>query len=242
MKKLISLCLRLWMFFIITYPILAMEDSYDASSYESCSLTLAAAESSSCAQESVERPLPPAIPDIAIGYKEDFLKFVRCKLICRHPDNPELSLEIKALESKFNLSGYYSYPPFSIYTGYKKELIPENKGRHEIWFVPRFLIEKNLKTTAKHFAPLFERGWFSGIKWEKKYPFGIFWTLGTVADLRYFDYLFLDSIENIGSENLYEKWKKSTSSSLLLNWVRAPDKIQHFGKHPESCLFRLVFE
>ncbi len=86
------------------------------------------------------------------------------------------------LEGTFDLSqcgdaGKY----LSISTGYRKEKKPENEDKVEIWFAPRFLIEKELKTTAKHFQEIYGN-------WNENAEVGMFWTWWN-DDLKYFDYL-----------------------------------------------------
>lgn len=104
------------------------------------------------------------------------------------------------LEGTFDLSmcgdvGKY----LRISTGYRKRKIAENAGKLEIWFAPRFLIEKELKTTAAHFNEVFGC-------WCASVPVGIFWTWGGWNDLSYFDYLTRQSLGDLGSSALYIKW------------------------------------
>jgi len=90
----------------------------------------------------------------------------------------------------------------SISTGYRKAKKPENANKVEIWFVPRFLIEKELKTTAKHFQAIFGN-------WKETAEVGIFWSWGEYDDLSWYDYWTTEYIENLSKINLYENWKKS---------------------------------
>ena len=107
----------------------------------------------------IERPIRVAIPEVACGYEEVYERFLKGKLIYKPQEGSDvgrIDLPIAALanplEGTFDLSkcgdaGNY----FSISTGYRKQKIAKNESKVEIWFAPRFLIEKELKTTASHF-------------------------------------------------------------------------------------------
>jgi len=105
------------------------------------------------------------------------------------------------LEGMFDLSrcgdrGKY----LSISTGYRKEKKPENTNKLELWIAPRFLIEKEINSTAAHFKPIMSR-------WNpKKAPIGLFWTWGGwAADYHDMDYLTNQSMDEISNNSLYEK-------------------------------------
>ena len=110
------------------------------------------------------------------------------------------------LEGTFDLSRCYDTGKYvSISTGYRKEKRPENARKVEIWFAPRFLIEKELKTTAKHFEPIYGN-------WKEQAEVGIFWTGGWWAAGEYdMDYLTTENMDNLSEINLYENWEKSVS-------------------------------
>ena len=57
----------------------------------------------------------------------------------------------------------------------------ENKDKIEIWFTPRFLVEREIDESTSHFKDIFPD------KWPDKAAMGIIWTLGDV-DLRWYDY------------------------------------------------------
>ncbi len=109
------------------------------------------------------------------------------------------------LEGTFDLSkcgdtGKY----LSISTGYRQGKKAENASKVEIWFAPRFLIEKELNTTAKHFQAIFPA------QWNANAPVGIFWTWGGWdPDDHDMDYLTNESMDNLSKIDLYENWKKS---------------------------------
>ena len=86
--------------------------------------------------------------------------------------------------------------------------------------MPRFLIEKELKGTASHFAPIMS-------SWDAKTaPVGMFFTWGGWYKLGWYDYLTAESMENIGSENLLKKYQKSRghglSRALVSDFTGAP--------------------
>lgn len=107
------------------------------------------------------------------------------------------------LEGTFDLSqcgdtGNY----LSISTGYRKGKRPENADKLEIWFAPRFLIEKELTTTASHFQGIYGN-------WNENAPVGMFWTWGGWNNLDYYHYLTTENMENLSKIDLYENYKKS---------------------------------
>jgi hypothetical protein len=104
------------------------------------------------------------------------------------------------LEGTFDLSqcgdtGKY----LRISTGLRKEVKDDRKV--EIWFTPRFLVESNLKASASHFQPIFG-------KWDARNAVGIFWSWSNDA-LKNFDCLTTQTMDELGSKNLYEKWRGS---------------------------------
>jgi hypothetical protein len=161
-------------------------------------------------------PPPPApgdgivIPPIARGHEEVYRRFVRGRLIYRPTagsDVGRIDMPIAALanplESPFDLSrcgdtGQY----LSISTGYRKRKQPANASKVETWIAPRFLIERELATTAGHFRGIMGN-------WPASAPVGLFWTWGGWDDLGWMDYLTTNSFEQIGDNNLYEKYKNS---------------------------------
>ena len=168
-----------------------------------------ATSSSASAASSVPRPFDIAIPDIARGYEDIYRRFLGGKLIYTDPTSKaKRELPIRALanplEGTFDLSGCGDTGQYlSISTGYRKGLKAENARKVVIWLAPRFLVEKNISSTAKHLQPIMG-GWNSDAA-----PVGIFWTWGGREDLDDYDYLVTNSFEVLGSEDLYEKWKKS---------------------------------
>lgn len=155
-----------------------------------------------------------SVPIAAQGHEAIYQRFLNGVLIYRpdgKSDNGRINLRISdlvnPLEGTFDLSqcgdtGNY----LSISTGYRKVKRPENASKVEIWFAPRFLIERELGTTAGHFKPIIDN-WKQDVA-----PVGMFWTWGDWDDLGWYDYLTTENMENLSKIDLYENWKKSDGS------------------------------
>ena len=159
----------------------------------------------------VARPLAPAVPPgIAPEYEAIYLRFVRGSLIYRPTpgsDVGRIDLPFAALpnplEGTFDLSRCGDTgKSLSISTGYRRGKKAENASKVEVWIVPKFVVERDQATTAKHLAPIM--GSFSA-------PVGLFWTWGGWDNMGWYDYLVASSLEGISSENLYENYKKSSA-------------------------------
>ena len=105
------------------------------------------------------RPLPPAIPDIARGYEEIYLRFVRGSLIYKpNKDNdvgridlPFAAVLPNPLEGSFDLRGCGDTGKYlSINSGYRKGKRAENANKVEVWITPKFMVEQGLTSTARH--------------------------------------------------------------------------------------------
>lgn len=133
---------------------------------------------------------PKPAPEIAIGQEAVYEIFLQGRLIYkpdRESDAGRIDLPIAALlnplDGTFDLSrcgnaGKY----FSISTGYRKGKKAENARKVEIWVVPKFVIEREVSTTARHLAPI-----ITGVPG----PIGVIWTLGHWPIYR-FDYSTFD--------------------------------------------------
>lgn len=164
----------------------------------------------------LENPLSlrHAIPLLAQGYEEIYQRFLRGVLIYRPQpgtDVGRINLPIaklaNPLEGTFDLSYCGdSGMHLSISTGYRKRKKAENSGKVEIWITPRFLIEKEIATTASHFKPIINY-------WKQNAPVGLFWTWGGEDDLTRYDYIIDQSMDEISNNNLYEKWLPSYATS-----------------------------
>ncbi len=192
------------------------------------------------AQSSVAVAVPlksgPEIPDIARGYEEIYLRFLNGKLIYRPTEGSDagkIELLIRdimnpnTLEGTFDLSrcgdtGKY----LSINTGYRKGKKAANKDKVEIWFSPRFLIEREIGTRSGHFREI-----LTDAKWPPAAEIGIFWTWGSWDNLNWYDYLTTNTIDQLGDNNLYNKWHASG--------VTAPGRRIWAGEKRRSSFFML---
>jgi hypothetical protein len=168
-----------------------------------------------------------AIPAIAKGYEDIYLRFINGKLVYRPisgNDTGRIDLPIAELAhplmGTFDLSrcgkaGQY----LSIATGYKNGTIPENVNKIEVWLAPRFLIESEIFASAAHFRGIMR-------DWQPEAPIGIFWTWGSHAvAANNFDYLTNQSIDEISNNNLFEKWSAANQSPGA--WARVGE-MYHF--------------
>ncbi len=103
--------------------------------------------------------------------------------------------------SDFGDTGHY----ISIHTGYKKDIIPANTGKVEIWVCPRFLVERDLETTARRFAPIMA---------AFESPIAYFWTWASIEAGSVYDYSLPTKICMNNELSLYEKWQIRGSSFL----------------------------
>src|SRR3990167_3312599 len=162
------------------------------------------------------RPAPSiAIPEVARGYESIYERFLKGVLVYRPTEGSDVGkIELpiadlpNPLESTFDLSkcgdaGKY----LSISTGYRKVQTPANANKVEIWFTPRFLVDKEMPHLApNHHMRQVIRSWDSA-----RAPIGIFWTCGgwnATDHMMYCDYLTAESLDVIGSENLLKKHQK----------------------------------
>ena len=149
--------------------------------------------------------------------QEIFSSLYKGKLIYRpNPESDEgmvvlcISNLQNPLEGTFDLSpcgdaGQY----LSINTGYRKEHTPANAGKVEIWFVPWFLVDKEMPQLASnHHIRASSRDWDAA-----RAPIGVFWTWGgwNASDhLSFGDYLLTESMDELGTENLLKKYLKAS--------------------------------
>jgi hypothetical protein len=112
------------------------------------------------------------------------------------------------LKGTFNLSPCGKTDQYlSISTGYRQGKRPENASKVEIWFAPRFLVEKELNGTASHFKDIFLGNWATTA------PVGIIWTWGDSDNMNWYDYLTTENGVNLSKINLYENWVKACTAA-----------------------------
>lgn len=146
------------------------------------------------------------IPLIAKGYEQVYKRFLNGRLIYKpNPNSDDGRIELRIsdlvnpLEGTFDLSKCGNVGTFfSISTGYRKGKKAENAIKVEIWLTPRFLIEKELNTTAGHFKDIFPA------KWAEEAPVGIFWNSGGQNELTRMDYITNQDLESLSCSKLGE--------------------------------------
>lgn len=151
------------------------------------------------------------IPEVARGYEEIYKRFIMGKLIYKPDPNSDIGkIEFpfkdlaNPLEGTFDLTSCGDSSQYlSISTGYRKGKKAQNADKVEIWLAPRFLIEKEINSTAAHFQPIID-------EWNAvAAPVGVFWTWGGWDDINLFDYLVDNSLDQLANNNLYRKWGKA---------------------------------
>lgn len=182
------------------------------------------------------------IPAVARGYEEIYRLFYNGKLIYKpDPSSDRGKIEfsigslLDPLNGEFNLRDCGdTWKYLSINTGYKKSTkIAANKDKVEIWFVPRFMVEREIRGAASHLQSIMD-SWSAEVA-----PIGIFWTWWN-DDIKYYDYLTTQSPENLSDNNLCEKWvvsfrahrDRGCSPALVRRQVRG-------GRGSETFMFIL---
>jgi len=148
------------------------------------------------------------IPSIALGHEDIYERFINGRLFYEDREIAKIKNIINhdSLEGTFDLSLCGNAVQYlSIHAGYRKRKNPANANKVEIWFVPRFLVEKELDTTAVHLRPIMN-------KWTA--PVGTFWNWGEWDDLVSYDYLVSEEFSNFSDGNLYEKWRSPHTAGL----------------------------
>lgn len=190
-------------------------------------------------QQRALRSAGPEIPPIARGHEAEYQQFLRGKLIYTDPKTKrQIELPIAALTNplagEFDLTrcgdtGQY----LSINTGYRKRKIPANANKTEIWLAPRFLVKRELATTAAHFQPIMGN-------WPTTAPIGLVWTYGGWSDLSWYDYLTDIGVDDMMSKNLCDNWRCARSFTLLV--YRSFDPRGRSRLMPRGILSCFIFE
>ena len=175
------------------------------------------------------------IPEIAKGNEEIYKRFVMGKLIYKPDPNSDIGkIELPIKDLKNPLSGTFdlincgeSSENLSISTGYRKNKKVENADRVEVWFTPRFLIEKKINSETMHFQQIMDE-WV-----PEDAPVGIFWNWGNWENVNLYDYLVDNTEEQLSSNNLYRKWGKALERTegwhLAKNHPRQPERMRQMG-------------
>lgn len=185
-------------------------------------------------------------PPVAERYEDIYDRFLNGKLIYKpDPSNDERKVELRIADLEDPLNGIFDLSCcgnmenyLSISTGYRKRKRLENASKAEIWFAPRFLIEKELNGTASHFKPIMDN-------WKQEASVGMFWTWGGWGDMDRYDYLTTENMDNLSKIDLYESWIKSVERVELARVARevrvgrtaAGDR----GRRHDGLLFHVSF-
>jgi len=182
-----------------------------------------------------------AIPKIARGYESIYERFLKGVLVYRPTEGSDEGMVVmriadlaNPLESTFDLSkcgdrGQY----LSIATGYRKVQTPANANKVEIWFTPRFLVDREMSHLAPNHHMRAIGSWDAA-----RAPIGIFWTWGgwdAAGLMAYCNYLTTESMDVLGSENLLEKHGRATRM-----WMSPRESARaQGGRGVEHFTFRL---
>jgi len=151
---------------------------------------------------------PPMIPEIA--HEDIYRSFLNGRLVYRpnggNDDTGKIELRIADLANPlmgtFNLSRCGDAERYlTISTGYhRKSRIIADKGKLKIWLTPRFLVEKDLNSTAKHFTPIMG-------EWDPATgQIGMMFTGGEWTDLGWYFYATDINMNAHDEKNLYKIW------------------------------------
>lgn len=188
---------------------------------------------------SIDRPLAShrVIPEIARGYEDIYLRFLNGKLIYRPTEGSDEGMVVLPIADLANpLGGEFDLRncgdtgrSLSIATGYRKVQNQTNANKLEMWFAPRFLVDKELPNMAAnhHLRSITTAGGWDAAR----APVGIFWTWGNwdaAYNMQHCDYLTSESMEELGTENLYKKWQKSRWAAQGGAVAGCRGKISHY--------------
>ena len=152
-----------------------------------------------------------AIPKIARGHEDIYERFLKGVLVYRPNEGSDVGkIELpiadlaNPLGSTFDLSNCGDTGQYlSIATGYRKVQTPANANKVEIWFTPRFLVDREMSHLAPNHHMRAIGSWDAA-----RAPIGIFWTWGgwdAAGLMAYCNYLTTESMDVLGSENLLKK-------------------------------------
>jgi hypothetical protein len=179
-----------------------------------------------------------------LGCQQICPEFLKGKLIYRPTEgSDEGMIELKISDLLIPLGGEFDLSQcgdtgmyLCISTGYRKVQKAENLHKIEIWLTPRFLVEKELKTTAGHFKAIFPSKWNDGAS------VGMFWVLGALKVFDRYEYLTSESIDNLSKINVFENWKKSNKHATGYIGTRMCDCTAEDAMLAHSAASRFVFE
>lgn len=105
----------------------------------------------------------------------------------------------------FSNEGYlselgYVNQNFSIRTGYRKEKIKESENKVEIWFTPRFIVNRE-SSIASHLASVLPE-WNDAVV-----SIGIFWNFGDWDDFGWYNYTIPSNIDSFSKNDLLKLYR-----------------------------------
>lgn len=143
-------------------------------------------------------------------YKEPHSLEMACILELYHniflryyPSNESQFIDLHVSEFKSPLHGQFNLNNcgdtekfFKIGKGYKTHIIPENKGKYEIWLLLRSEAQK-----IDHFKELFDKK-----RWPKSAPVGLIFCWNEYEPKDFTWYLTTQNLNSLSTDNLFTKW------------------------------------
>lgn len=79
---------------------------------------------------------------------------------------------------------------------YRREKDPQSKDKMEVWIAPKFIVQKDLSTTAAHYEPIMS-------EWLPEASFGIFYTWWNWYDMNWYSYLVTHAPCELNEKNCF---------------------------------------
>lgn len=175
------------------------------------------------------------IPDIAWGYEKEYREFYNARLVYKPNRNnnygrieiPFSSLS-NVLEGTFDLQDCGDASQhISISTGFRRKKNPDNKNKHEIWVLPRFVAARD--PGAEEIWKMVDHWWPENI------PVGLFVTAGNWDSKRVdFDYTTTLDLSYVSRTSLWKIHASARSHTIFTH--EGPMELWE-GTRRFSCLF-----
>lgn len=158
----------------------------------------------------------------AKGHEDVLNNFLKGKLVYKSPTDTTIEWKISDLKNPF--AGMFKLSEWedknkvlAIKTGIHEKNIDPKNNIIELWLAPRFMVEKFIKSSTKHFLEPMMTWTFPGMDlWNKDTaPMGIFYNLREWDHQKRNDYLIHENLASISSRNLYENWCHSRPSTFM---------------------------
>jgi hypothetical protein len=115
----------------------------------------------------------------------------------------------------------------TISTGYPKKEDSQEANKIKIWFALRFLVEREIKGSARHLQPILE-------EWDERYPIGMLVTFWRSENNRcYVAYLVNETMDQLSAENLLQKYEEKCKwqGSYMIHLEHVLERFRiHFPK------------